>query len=164
MRIALLTVAVGAIGLQLPTPIAIPPPEQPIPFNHRQHLARGLECQVCHTFPEPGAAATLPPTATCMTCHAKTAVEHPAVQKLATSHERGEPIGWRRVYRVPEYVRFSHKVHVTGAGAATCDVCHGPVREMDVMQKVRDTSMPACIDCHQARGARASCDTCHEPR
>jgi hypothetical protein len=157
-------IVLAVIGAQTPTEISIPPPEQPIPFKHRQHLALGLECQKCHAFPEPGTAATFPPTATCMTCHAQTAVESPAIQQLAASHARGEAIAWRRVYRVPEYVSFSHKPHLTGSGAATCDVCHGEVREMDAMHKVRDTSMPACVECHMARGAPTRCDTCHEPR
>ena len=162
--VTLLWLMPAVIGFQTPMQISVPPPDQPIPYSHRQHLALGLACQKCHTMPEPGAAATLPGTATCMSCHAQTKPDSPAIQRLAAAHASGEAIPWQRVYRVPDYVSFSHKRHVTGPAAATCDVCHGPVREMDVMQKVRDTSMPACLECHEARGASTRCDTCHDSR
>ena len=53
--------------------------------------------------------------------------------------------------------------HIVAADAkVTCDTCHGNVPQMEVMQKVKDISMAACIDCHKAHSARVSCDTCHE--
>ena len=56
---------------------------------------------------------------------------------------------------------------VTGI-AATVDPTIGEpvlsVRELDVMQRVGDISMAACIDCHQQKQAPARCDTCHDPR
>lgn len=161
----LLANSMAALTQQLPVPVYVPPPpEQPLPYSHKQHLALGLTCAVCHSMREPGQAATLPPTATCMTCHARVKADTPAIQKLATAHAAGETIPWRRVYQVPDFVFFSHKVHTTGAAAAGCDVCHGPVSEMDVMQRVRDISMPACIECHQQKQASVRCDACHEPR
>jgi len=32
------------------------PPEQPIPYSHKQHIALGLTCKDCHTNPDPGDA------------------------------------------------------------------------------------------------------------
>ena len=152
-------------ALQQPVPAYIPPPpEQPLPYSHKQHLALGTTCVVCHAMPEPGRAATLPPTATCMTCHIRVKTDSPAIQKLAAAHAAGEMISWKRVYQVPDFVFFSHKVHTMGAAATSCDVCHGPVNQMDVMQRVRDISMPACVECHQQKQASVRCDTCHEPR
>jgi len=152
-------------GTQPSGQVYIPPaPEQPLPFSHKQHLALSLECATCHVMPEPGQAATLPPTATCMSCHARVKTESPAIQQLATAHAAGEMIQWKRVYRLPEFVFFSHKAHTTGAAAAGCEVCHGPVREMDVMQRVRDISMAACLECHQQKQASTRCDACHDPR
>jgi hypothetical protein len=55
-------------------------------------------------------------------------------------------------------VYFSHKQHVTDA-KVTCDTCHGDVPQMDVMQKVKDISMAACIECHKSHAARVNCDT-----
>ena len=141
-----------------------PPPEQPIPYNHKLHLAQGLECLTCHETAETADHATLPPTATCMRCHAKVKTDSPDVQKLAAFDGKKEDVPWRRVYRLPEYVYFSHKTHLASDKSVTCQTCHGNVREMTVMQKVKDTSMAACVECHKQRSAPVTCDTCHEPR
>ena len=156
----------GAIGELHTTPQVYvpPPPVQPLPYSHKQHLALGLECKTCHSMPEPGNAATLPPTATCMTCHVRVKTDSPFIQELAASHAAQKPIEWKRVYRLPDFVSFSHKVHVSGREPATCDVCHGAVRDMDVMQRVKDISMAACLECHQEKRAPARCDSCHDPR
>lgn len=138
-------------------------PEQPLPFSHKLHLSRGLECRLCHEMPEPGDAATLPATSTCMGCHATVRKDSPAIVQLASLHQASQPVPWKRVYAVPSYVFFSHKAHVS-EGGVECEACHGPVREMEVMQKVRDTSMASCTECHQERGAPTGCDVCHEPR
>lgn len=163
VTVFLLVSSIGA--LQDPVPVYVPPPpEQPLPYSHKQHLALGMTCATCHSMQEPGHAATLPPTATCMACHVRVKTDSPAIQELAKAHAAGETIPWKRVYKVPDFVFFSHKVHATGAASIGCDVCHGPVREMDVMQRVRDISMPACVECHQQKQVSVRCDTCHEPR
>jgi hypothetical protein len=140
-----------------------PPPEQPLPFSHQTHLALSLECEMCHVMPDPGDAATFPATETCMGCHTTVARDLATIQQLAASHEKGEPIPWRRVYNLPDYVYFSHKPHVAVEGVS-CETCHGPVREMPQMQRVRDISMAACVDCHTANQAPTGCSDCHEPR
>ena len=138
-----------------------PPPVQPIPYSHKTHLAQGLKCVMCHETVETDDHATLPPTATCMGCHANVKTDSPNIQKLKEYDDKNEAVPWRRVYRVPPFVYFSHKQHVTDA-KVTCDVCHGDVPQMDVMQKVKDTSMAACIECHTSHSAPVQCDTCHE--
>src|SRR5256714_528454 len=138
-----------------------PPPEQPIPYSHKVHLAQGLKCVMCHETVETDDHATLPPTATCMGCHANVRTDSPNIQKLKGYDDKGEDVPWRRVYRLPAFVYFSHKQHVTDA-KVTCDVCHGNVPQLDVMQKMKDISMAACIDCHKSHSARVNCDTCHE--
>lgn len=154
-----------AITLQSPAQIYVPPPpEQPLPYSHKQHLALGLECATCHTMPDPGHEATLPPSATCMTCHASVNVERASIRQLAAAHAAGENIPWKRVYRLPSYVTFSHRLHLAGPQASTCEACHGAVREMDVMQRVKDMSMASCLECHQERRASTRCDACHDPR
>jgi hypothetical protein len=138
-----------------------PAPEQPLPYSHKIHLAQGLKCVMCHETVETDDHATLPPTATCMGCHANVKTDSPHIQKLKDADDKGETIAWRRVYRLPSFVYFSHKQHVTDAKVA-CETCHGNVPQMDVMQKVKDISMAACIECHKANSARVNCDTCHE--
>jgi hypothetical protein len=165
LAVSLLALLGAGMASQEPIPVYIPPPpEQPLPFSHKQHLALRLACATCHAMPEPGQAATLPSTGTCMTCHLQAKTESPAIQRLAAAHAAGEAIPWKRVYRLPDFVFFSHKSHTAGNAAIGCETCHGPVREMGVMQRVKDISMPACLECHKERQAPSRCDTCHEPR
>ena len=162
-RIAVLGVAV-LFAAAAQTSTYIPPaPVQPIPFSHKLHLSKSLDCKDCHAMPEPGEHATFPATAKCMACHVEIKKDSEAIQKLAEYHKKQETVPWKRVYRVPDYVFFSHKVHVTKA-KATCENCHGPVRDRDVMRKDKETSMAVCMDCHKTAGASLACDFCHEPR
>jgi hypothetical protein len=161
-RIAVLGV-VGVYAAAQTATYMPPAPAQPLPFSHKLHLSKGLECKDCHSMPEPGDRAAFPATARCMVCHVEIKKDSEAIQKLADYHKKQEAIPWKRVYRVPEYVFFSHKVHVTKAKAA-CETCHGPVRDRDVMRKEKETSMAVCMDCHKASAASIACDYCHEPR
>ncbi len=143
-----------------PTPRYLPPaPVQPIPFSHRLHAQQKLECRACHPVPEPGEFATLPETARCMSCHQSVKKESAAVQRLAEYHAAGKPVPWRRVYRIPDYVFFSHKEHVRAG--ASCETCHGPVAERDLLRKEKDITMAGCMECHRARQASLACDYCH---
>ena len=148
-----------------PAPLKNPPagPTQPIPYSHRQHLAIGLECKNCHEMPEPGDDMGLPATAKCMTCHTSVKKDSPSIQKLAQFDKDGQPVPWVRVYHLPDFVDFSHKIHLTKA-KATCEDCHGPVRERDVIRKEMDTSMAGCMECHRANNASVACNYCHDPR
>ena len=47
-------------------------PDQPVPFSHKHHVqGLGLQCQYCHTTVEKSSYAGIPPTRTCMNCHAQ---------------------------------------------------------------------------------------------
>ena len=140
-----------------------PPPAQPIPFNHQTHVSQGLGCLDCHPIPEPGDFAEIVSAEKCMLCHSSIKTDSPAIQKLAGFHKRGVRVPWEPVYLVADYVYFSHKEHVTRAGAQCID-CHGPVGERETMAKERDISMAACMDCHRAKSASLECNYCHEPR
>ena len=140
-----------------------PAPFQPLPFSHRTHASKGLGCKDCHAMPDPGEQAGFPSVSKCMACHMTIAKDREAIVKLAEFHKKQEAIPWKRIYRVPDYVVFSHKVHV-GKGQVGCETCHGPVQERDVMRKEKPTSMAACIDCHKEEGVSVACDFCHEPR
>jgi predicted CXXCH cytochrome family protein len=163
---AALSFAAAPVG-QEPPPTAYrppPPPEQPIAFSHQSHVAQALSCTSCHEGAATADQARLPATATCMGCHATVRAESLEVQKLAGFHARGEDVPWRRVYRLPTFVWFSHSVHAPADKSMTCETCHGPVSGMTVMQKVKDTSMAACVQCHTERSAPVRCDSCHEAR
>ena len=140
-----------------------PGPEQPLPFSHKAHAGRGVECKTCHTTPDPGDFAEIIEAKTCMGCHEAAGADHPAMAKLAEFAASGEWVPWEPVYLVPDYVFFSHREHEEKA-QATCADCHGDVAAAEVLGKERDISMAACMECHRAKGASLECDYCHEPR
>ena len=148
----------AAIAEKLP----LSPPEQPIPFDHKLHVGLGAKCLDCHAIKSPGFAAGYPPAATCMACHAAIKADSPPVQKLAEAEKSRTPIEWVKVYKVPDYVWFSHQTHAVDAKVA-CEVCHGPVAERNVIFKERPTSMVSCMDCHAQHEAPNDCDLCHNP-
>jgi cytochrome c7-like protein len=137
------------------------PPPQPIPFSHRVHSKFITDCYFCHEFANAGWDLTYPAESKCMVCHASLKAEDPGVKKLIVYFDEKKPVPWVRVYQVPDYVFFSHKVHVT-KGKIGCDACHGPVAERDELAREKPTSMQACIDCHKEKHALATCRSCHE--
>lgn len=141
-----------------------PAPEQPIAFHHKPHVtAAKLECRQCHPIAEPGAEAGLPATSQCMACHVEIRKESEQIRKLAAFHREGRPVPWAPVYRIPDYVFFSHKQHLERAGA-TCETCHGAVREREALGREKDLSMAACMECHRAKSASLACNYCHDPK
>ncbi len=123
-------------------------PRQPIPYSHELHAGElGIDCRYCHASVETSAAASLPPTQTCMNCHALVARDSPSVAALLRSADTGEPIRWIRVHKTPDYAYFNHSVHVRkGIGCASC---HGDVTEMEEIELVEPLSMRWCLDCHR---------------
>ncbi|HEY8996389.1 MAG TPA: cytochrome c3 family protein [Edaphobacter sp.] len=149
-----------AAGLHAQDAPAKPAPVQPIPFNHKLHAADGkTTCDSCHIPRGDGSTLALPQAASCMKCHNTVATDNPDVKRLAEMAKNEDPIPWVRVYRVPSFVSFSHKTH-TDAGSK-CEDCHGPVAERTAISQEKETTMAACIGCHTAKGAKATCDTCH---
>jgi len=136
--------------------------QQPVPYSHKTHLAFGLKCNSCHTNPDPGELMGFPAETICMSCHQSIKTESPHIQKLAAAAKDKKPMPWVRVYQLPTYVYFSHRVH-TQAGT-TCDTCHGPVRDRDVITKEVVHNMRNCMACHAAKHARNECMACHEER
>jgi hypothetical protein len=149
---------------QLPdAKFARPAPEQPIPFSHKSHVANGLKCRQCHPVPEPGDFATIPKTAVCMGCHATVRKDSPHIQKLAAYDAESQKVPWAPVYRIPDWVSFNHQKHLASEGV-TCETCHGPVSQRDVMRREKDISMAGCMDCHRAKRASVDCQLCHDQR
>jgi hypothetical protein len=147
-----------AVAEELP----LPPPEQPIPFDHKLHVALGTKCLDCHQVKNPGFLAGYPAAATCMACHAAVKTDSPHIQKLAEAEKTNTPIEWVKVYKVPDYVWFSHQSHAVDAKVA-CETCHGPVAEREKIFKEKPTSMVSCMDCHAQHEAPNDCDLCHNP-
>ena len=141
---------------------------QPIQFPHDAHAGQFLiDCQYCHYSAERSVDAGIPPVDTCMGCHAEGRVEgrnNPGeIAKVRDFHARGEPIPWRRIYKVSDHVHFPHMRHV--AAGVACQTCHGEVQEMGVLEETApeagDLKMGWCISCHLERGASRDCTVCH---
>ncbi|MBL8862945.1 MAG: cytochrome c3 family protein [Planctomycetes bacterium] len=123
-------------------------PEQPVPFSHALHAGElGLDCRYCHTTVEVAAQAAVPPTETCMNCHARIRTQSAAVAVLSQSLASGVPLRWKRVHDLPDYVYFDHSAHV--ARGVACVSCHGRVDTMERVRQEQPLSMGWCLDCHR---------------
>lgn len=141
--------------------LPLAPPDQPLPFSHKTHVnVAAMKCLDCHAIKDPGFQAGIPKEAVCMSCHVSVKKESPAIQKLAGFAKAKTPAPWAKIYSVPDYVWFSHAVHVKDA-KLECASCHGPVAERDVLFKEKPTNMFSCMACHSSRGANNGCDVCH---
>ncbi len=140
-----------------------PPPVQPIPFNHKIH-AGGLKlpCGTCHPNPDPGETMRIAAASVCMQCHSATRAGSPAIQQLAAFAKSGREIPWVRVYRIPGYVNFSHRSHLTAGNK--CEECHGSVAERAQLAREGNISMGGCMECHRVKKAGLDCTFCHDER
>ena len=136
--------------------------QQPVPYSHKTHLGMGVKCNLCNRNADPGELMGLPAESVCMGCHQSVKADSPHIQKVAAAAREKKPIPWVRVYQIPAFVYFSHRVH-TDKGV-TCETCHGPVRERDVITKEVVHNMRSCMACHTEKKARNDCSACHEER
>lgn len=140
-------------------------PDQPIAYSHKSHAEAGVQCLYCHTGALRSDIAGIPSVEKCMGCHTVIATDRPAVKDLAGYWERSEPISWVRVSKQPEFVYFSHQVHLrTGEN---CETCHGEVGKMAVTQSAVKMDMGWCLSCHLKQPEEkvahlADCLACHK--
>jgi hypothetical protein len=135
-------------------------PAQPVPFSHKEHAGTlKMPCQYCHTLSRSGETLLIPRAQFCMQCHATVATDNPGVQKLAQFAKTGRTIPWLRIYQLPSFVSFSHKVHLEHG--STCEECHGQVAQRSRLYQESDISMGTCVNCHRAKQASTDCSTCH---
>jgi hypothetical protein len=150
-------------------------PLQPIQFSHKHHAGLyQIDCQYCHTGTDRSPSAGVPSVELCMGCHSQfpaTYDELEGIQTLKQHWQEKKPVEWVQIHRLPEYVQFQHRAHVQRG--FDCSVCHGDVREMDVVHKKDETvwwpwllptktlEMGWCIDCHRQNGATQDCYACH---
>lgn len=133
-------------------------PDQPVPFSHKIHAGElKMDCRYCHVNVDKAAAATVPPTATCINCHSPMGADgapalsavHPTSKKLRAVHESwqsGESIPWVKIHRLPDYVYFNHAAHVTRG--VSCVSCHGRIDTMEKVYQAKELSMAWCLECH----------------
>lgn len=123
-------------------------PVQPVPFSHQIHAGQlGVDCRYCHNGVEKSWFANLPGASTCMNCHNQVLKDDPRLQIVRDSAETGKPIAWVQIHKVPDYVYFSHQVHVRRG--MSCVECHGRIDQMEEVSHEKSFSMSFCLDCHR---------------
>ncbi len=122
--------------------------DQPVQFSHAHHVGgMGIDCRYCHTSVETSEFANIPPTKTCMNCHSQVWNQAPILEPVRASFRDNTPLEWTRVHDLPDFVYFSHQIHVAkGVGCATC---HGPVDTMPLMLQHASLQMEWCLECHR---------------
>ncbi len=138
--------------------------QQPIRFNHKAHVSKGLDCTICHRYVREQAFASLPTLETCLMCHAGQISQNPEEGKVREFAAKKEPLRWVRLYRLsPDAaVYFSHRRHVT-LGKIDCVTCHGPMpeRTSPPSKALVTFSMDFCLDCHRQKQVATACVVCH---
>ena len=135
-------------------------PKQPIVYSHLTHAGHyRIPCLYCHYNAERSRYATVPSMNVCMNCHNVVGTTLPDVQTLTALWNNGTTVQWTRIYRLPDYVYFSHRWHV--AKGYTCQQCHGLVDSLQVQTQIPNLKMGWCISCHRKDGGSTECSTCH---
>src|ERR1700741_3500842 len=122
--------------------------QQPIQFSHKHHVGDdGIDCRYCHTSVETSAFAGIPPTKTCMNCHAVLFNNAGYLEPVRESYRDDKSIQWVRIHRLADFVYFNHSIHVNkGVG---CSTCHGHVDQMPLVFQANTLLMQWCIECHR---------------
>jgi hypothetical protein len=123
-------------------------PEQPIPYSHALHAGTlSIPCLYCHSGALKSRLAGIPTVEKCMNCHKVTKTDSPSIKKLAAVYASGEPLKWRRVHALPDYVYFDHRPHVSAG--ILCQTCHGEVQNMYILYQNISLRMGNCLGCHR---------------
>lgn len=125
-------------------------PRQPIPFSHRFHVRElRIDCMYCHLGTERSETGVVPSLEVCMGCHRTAGAGLEPIQELQDHWNRGEPVRWEWVSKLPDFVQFPHRAHVrTGI---QCQECHGPVEDMDRVYRWAPLTMGWCLECHRSQ-------------
>jgi hypothetical protein len=126
-------------------------PTQPVDYSHKLHAGElGMDCRYCHSTVERSAFAAVPPTQTCMNCHARVKTDSVKLLPVRESWANDTPIKWVRVHNLPDYVYFDHSAHL--AAGVGCSTCHGRVDQMPKVTQMQPLTMGWCLECHRDPG------------
>jgi hypothetical protein len=130
-------------------------PAQPIKFSHAVHAGQNkTDCNYCHYTAKISKTAGIPSGSVCLNCHLLvrngTRSGATEIAKIIDHLDQKKAVEWVRIYKLPDFVFFSHEQHVS-AGGINCEACHGDVKKMDRLYQFTDLSMGWCIDCHKTR-------------
>lgn len=144
-------------------PTRPPVPPQPVPFPHVAMVSRGVPCLFCHSGATRSPTAGIPSVYLCMGCHLVIGRDSPLIRQVRTYWEAQQPIPWVRIYRLPGFVRFSHRPHL--AAGLNCEACHGDVGQMEVtVPYPAYKQMGWCLECHEHQPnplPLTECQICH---
>ena len=70
------------------------------------------------------------------------------LEPVRQSYETNTPLRWNLVNKVPQFVFFNHSIHI--ARGLNCNICHGPVNNMQITWKGNSFQMAWCLQCHRA--------------
>ena len=140
--------------------------QQPIEFNHKKHIEQGIECETCHIYIKEESFAGLPELQTCLDCHESPITKSTEEEKIRNFAKKGISLEWKRIYRLPQHVYFSHRRHVAFANLE-CQVCHGAIGDAvkPPTKPLKILIMNDCIDCHKSsKKSKISfdCIDCHK--
>ncbi|BCA55961.1 class III cytochrome C domain protein [Nitrospira sp. KM1] len=134
---------------------------QPIAFSHAQHAGQlKVSCLYCHRHAAESQTAGIPPVHLCMTCHQRIAPRSEPLRQLAAYWKEQRPIPWVRLQRLPDFVYFTHEMHLT-AGFECAD-CHGAVDRIRTTPRAASYEMGWCLTCHRQQEVSQDCWTCHK--
>lgn len=177
-------------------------PEQPIYFSHKIHAGvNKIDCQYCHSSAKHSKTSGIPSLNVCMNCHKSineftgkldnsdidaTKEIHKIYEHIgydldnATYTDKQEPVEWKQIHHLQDFVYFNHSQHVVAGAAAirkaikagtvpnikninpdlddsqVCFACHGLVNKMEEVKMVNDFTMGWCIECHRTTGVDMS--------
>ncbi len=133
--------------------------EQPIEFPHDVHAGKlGMNCMYCHTYARRSPVSGIPPLQKCIGCHEniESVKDKPRIKKLFEYWETKQPIPWKKIHDLPDFVRFNHERHIQRfyfqqkrPVDEVCGLCHGDVKTMTVSEKVKPLTMGWCVSCHE---------------
>jgi hypothetical protein len=165
LLIAVIALVTGAVGYTIGR-AAFRPAErisQPIAFNHQKHTGDlGIDCSACHQFYTEASHSGLPMLSTCMVCHSGAQTDSPEEQKIRDLAAAGQDDVFRKLFRMPDHVFYSHRRHVAIANLP-CERCHGGIArtERPPEKPLVRISMDFCLDCHRHEKASTDCTACH---
>jgi hypothetical protein len=137
--------------------------KQPLEFSHKVHT-EAVQCEDCHADIKKPYYAGLPDIKVCMGCHQGEPVSNsPEEKKLINYINNNKEISWKRLYKTPVHVYFSHNRHVSVA-KLECETCHGAIGKTvkPPGKPLVAIEMSNCITCHKKNNVDTSCVTCHK--
>lgn len=131
--------------------------EQPIAFNHQTHaITNQISCEFCHTQARRSNSAGTPSVQTCVGCHigikGTTPEQQKQIAKILDYWKKNQPIPWKKIHDLPDFVHFSHQAHVKiGFDCTTChgDVANAAMPVPQVLNKEVPLTMGWCMTCHR---------------